>query len=311
MHPLNFVSRRCLSFVALSALVSACAAGGTGSGGNDADGGNGGGGSSAGGAPAGGSGGDGGNTGSAGGFQVGGGGSGGGFVGKAEVFGHSKSALFRLDPETKAVGNVGPFSGASNIEDIALDKDSNLYGTNAEGLYSIDKVTAECTLIAAGDYPNSLSFVPAGTLDPNQEALVGFLDDQYVRINVGTGSITPIGSPWNNDFISSGDVVSVKNGPTYLTIKDAPGQPTVTCKDCLVEINPATGTIIQSFGPLGYEKVFGTAFWAGSVYGFTNQGELFEITIQNGTPITTLITTPDGLSFWGAGSTTSAPPVPQ
>jgi len=37
-------------------------------------------------------------------------------------------------------------------------------------------------LIADGDYPTSLSFVPAGTVDPDEEALVGFVDEQYIRI---------------------------------------------------------------------------------------------------------------------------------
>jgi hypothetical protein len=238
----------------------------------------------------------------------GGGPMGGAYEGEPEVFGHSRTTLYKLNPTTKDVGIVDTFKQCNNIEDIALDKSSNLYGTNNEGLYSIDKDTATCTLIASGDYPNSLSFVPAGTLDDNAEALVGFLDNQYVRINTSTGAISNVGAPWDNDFVSSGDIVSVKNGPTYLTVKDANPDDEV-CADCLVTINPATGEIIKEYGPLGYDKVFGTAFWAGSVYGFTNDGELFEILIENNQLDTQAISTPDGLSFWGAGSTTSAPPT--
>ena len=228
----------------------------------------------------------------------------------AEVFGHSASTLYKLNPDTKAVGIVGNFSGCQAVTDIALDEDSNLYGTTDEGLWAIDRATAACTPIARGVYPNSLSFVPAGTLDPNSEALVGFVDDQYVRIDPVSGAIQNIGNPWGNGFISSGDVVSVKNGPTFLTIKDADSS-SMQCRDCLVEINPATGAILTSYTNLGYDRVFGTAFWAGSVFGFTTEGELFEVTIVDGQLETTLIDTPQGLSFWGAGSTTSAPPVPQ
>jgi hypothetical protein len=233
---------------------------------------------------------------------------GGGYTPEPEVFGHSRTTLFKLNPTTKDVGIVDTFKECSNIEDIALDKDSNLYGTNDEGLYSIDKNTATCTLIAAGTYPNSLSFVPAGTLDDNAEALVGFLDDQYVRIDTSTGAISNVGSPWNNGFVSSGDLVSVKNGPSYLTIKDEDPEDMV-CGDCLVQINPATGAFVKEFGSLDYDRVFGAAFWAGSVYGFTNDGELFEIVIENNELTTNPIATPNGLSFWGAGSTTSAPPT--
>ncbi len=228
----------------------------------------------------------------------------------AEVFGHSASTLYKLNPETKAVGIVGNFAGCQSVTDIALDQASNLYGTTNEGLWAIDRATAACTLISRGVYPNSLSFVPAGTLDATTEALVGFVDDQYVRIDPVSGAIQNIGDPWSNGFISSGDIVSVKNGPTFLTIKDADSGQN-QCADCLVEINPATGAIMTSYTNLGYDRVFGTAFWAGSVYGFTTEGELFEVTIVDGELMTTPIQTPQGLSFWGAGSTTSAPPVPQ
>lgn len=234
-------------------------------------------------------------------------------VGEPVVYGHSRDTLYRLNAETKAVGVVGPFVGCGDpvrVEDIALDAESNLYGTSESGLYRIDSNTAVCTLIASGAYPNSLSFVPKGTVDPDEEALVGYLEDAYVRINTSTGQITNIGSLGSATLISSGDIVSVKNGPTYLTVKDR-DQNGTSCRDCLVRVNPATGALVEGYGPIGFDKVFGTAFWAGSVYGFTNDGDLFEIQIVNGDLVTTPISTPNGLSFWGAGSTTSAPPVPQ
>jgi hypothetical protein len=56
--------------------------------------------------------------------------------------------------------------------------------------------------------------------------------------------------------------------------------------------------------------VYGIAFWAGSVYGFTDAGQLFEITFNQDKITSTAIPTMPGLSFWGAGSTTSAPAVP-
>lgn len=249
-----------------------------------------------------------GGAGQGGGFMAGSGG--GGPLGVPEVFGHSGTTLYKLNPETKAVSIVGPFGGCPSIVDIALDKDSNLYGTAYTGLYAIDRTDAQCTLIAAGTYPDSLSFIPAGLLDPTEEVLVGFLDDQYVRIDPQTGQVTNVGTPWNNGFQSSGDVVSVKDGPTYLTIKDIAASGT-TCRDCLVRINPTTGAILDDYGSVGYVDVFGTAFWAGQVYGFTKAGELFEISVTGTSIQTTSIPTSAGLVFYGAGSTTSAPPVPE
>ena len=85
------------------------------------------------------------------------------------------------------------------------------------------------------------------------------------------------------------------------------------CGDCLIEVNPTTGDLVQSFGPLGYDPVFGLAFWAGRAFGFSESGQLFEVVFDGTVLSTTPIPIPDrppGLEFWGAGSTTSAPPLP-
>lgn len=239
----------------------------------------------------------------AGGFAVGGGGVGGGQEEIAEVFGHSPTQLFRLDPDTKQLTTVGPFNGCSQVIDIALDVDSNILATTFDGLYAVDKTNAACTLIASGSFPNSLSFIPAGTLDPNVEALVGYRFDEYVRIDPTSGAISTIGYLGGNGLGSSGDIVSVKGGNTYLAVNGA------GCGDCLVQINPSTGAIMQNWGPLGFSGVWGIAFWAGTVYGFNNSGALFEVTFENGVMSTMLVAQQD-TEFWGAGSTTSAPPIP-
>ncbi len=223
----------------------------------------------------------------------------------AEVFGHSGATLYRLDPVTKAVTTVGNFAGCDqSVIDIALDKDSNIYATTFGGLYHVDKTTAVCTLIQSGTYPNSLSFVPAGTLDQTVEALVGYQGDQYVRIDPVSGNVTQVGSLQGNGLSSSGDVVSVKGGKSFLTV-NGPG-----CGDCLVEIEPSTGKMLKNWGPLNFSEVYGIAFWAGSVYGFTNAGELFEVSFPQDVLTTNIINAPGASSFYGAGSTTSAPPAP-
>lgn len=222
----------------------------------------------------------------------------------AEVFGESPDTLYKLDPITKAVVVVGMFQGCSQVIDLALDKDSNMFATTFNGVYRVDRTTAVCTLIAMGSYPNSLSFVPAGTLDPNVEALVGYVGAEYIRIDPSTGAITNVGTI-GGGLSSSGDIVSVKGGGTYLTV-NGPG-----CGDCLIEVDPASGALKKNWGPVGYSSVFGLAFWAGAVYGFDNGGDLFQVNFNGAALQTTSIPIPNkpaGLQFWGAGSTTSAPP---
>ncbi len=161
----------------------------------------------------------------------------------AEVYAHSPNTLYRLDPITKVMTTVGVFGGCSTVIDIALDKNGVMYGTGFGELYKIDKSTAACTLVANGSYPNSLSFVPAGTVDPVNEALVGYVGASYVRINTSNGAVTTIGNLGIAGYASSGDLVSLIGGSSYLTVTGP------ACGDCLVEINPTTGALLNKIGP--------------------------------------------------------------
>ena len=217
------------------------------------------------------------------------------------VYAQSDVTLYRLDPLTSQITVVGDFQGCDSVIDIALDKAGKLYGTTFGGLYAIDKNTAVCTLIASGSYPNSLSFVPAGTIDPLKETLVGYLGDQYVKIDLVTGQVSTVGS-LGNGYASSGDIVSVIGGGTYLTVNGN------GCSDCLVQVSPTTGTFVKLIGALGHGSVYGLAYWGGIAYGFDAAGDLFRIDVVTGqtTPIV-IPNPPPNMIFWGAGSTTAAP----
>lgn len=133
-----------------------------------------------------------------------------------------------------------------------------------------------------------------------------------MRIDVASGAITIVNAnALTGDFVSSGDIVSVINGGTYLTIKE-PGNSS-GCNDCIVEVSPATGAVIKNFGVLGFDKVFGLAYWGGQAYGFTKNGDLFEVEFSGDSVSTNLIPIPSApmnLEFWGAGSSTSVPIIP-
>lgn len=235
----------------------------------------------------------------------------------AEVYAHSPDTLYRLDPLTKATKEVAKFSGCKDqVIDLAIDKSGQIFVTTFTSLERVDPTTAKCTTLATGltgTFPNSLSFVPAGTVSPTEETLVGYQSsaggDAYVRIDTKTGKLTSLSGGLPDGYQSSGDIVSVIGGGTYLTIKGT-GSAYGTCADCLVEVDPKTGNVVKKLTSLKFGSVFGLAFWAGVTYGFTSSGQLFSVDLK--TVTTTEITIPQkpaGLKFWGAGSTTCAPPV--
>jgi hypothetical protein len=247
----------------------------------------------------------------------------GGTMGTPVVYAESPDTLYQLDPTTNAISIVAKFSGDCDDEssqddgtcgtdccdviDLAIDESSNAYVTTFTGFYSLDLKTGATKSIAQGvSYPNSLSFVPKGTLDPTAEALVGYDGAQYVRIDTTTGAISNVGVGLSGGFSSSGDIVSVIGGGTFLTVTG----PGCSAGDCLLQVDPSTGALIQNYGTTEHTSVFGIAFWAGTVYGFDSGGDVFSISYASGKITTAPIPVPSpppGLQFWGAGSTTAAP----
>lgn len=219
---------------------------------------------------------------------------------EAEVFAHGAITLYRIDPNTLQLTTVGGLDCGASVIDIALDQHGQMFGTTYTSLVKIDKTTGACTTVTSGTFPNSLSFVPAGTVHPDKEALVGYNGATYIEIDPDTGSITELGSLGDSTLQSSGDIVSVIGGATYLTVKGG------SCADCLVKVDPKTGAIQQNLGDIGYGSVFGLAFWGGVVYGFTKSGEVFSYDIVS--HATALVPVNGATSYYGAGSSTCAPP---
>jgi hypothetical protein len=249
-----------------------------------------------------------------------------------EVYGHSDRTLFKLEPISKEVTIVGNFDcitialpgSGEGMWDIALDKDGQMVGSSTvlEGfqqvnrLVQIDKVNAHCSVITTMPQGiNSLTYVPAGTLDPNNEVLVGFDGATYLRIDPSSGAVTSIGNmnpnPTNQDWESSGDVVSIIDGKTYATVKPLGSGTNYPGSDRIVEINPVSGQVVALIGDTTYPKLWGLGFWAGTAYGFSATGQLAAIDLMTGAASgIPLMDVPSGLAFWGAGVTTAAPIEP-
>jgi hypothetical protein len=245
--------------------------------------------------------------------------------GSGRVYANTTDTLYLFEPISKKLTVIGKFSCLNPGEpviDLAVDRAGAMYATTFDRFLSVDPIDASCVeraVAAPGDtYPNSLSFVPAGTVDPAKEALVGYADvggvtDQYTRIDTDTGAMTVIGALNPVDattlWEASGDLISLiqAGNKTYLTVHETDAA--VDAFDHLAEVDPATGKLVKILGETGQAHIFGLGYWGGKAYGFAENGQAAEIDVTNGSSklLLTLATDAGAGSWYGAGVTTLAP----
>jgi hypothetical protein len=256
------------------------------------------------------------------------------------VFAHTKDTLYRYDPLANTMTLVGKFdcvpttgtgSEDDSVLDIALDRTGQMYATTYYRFIKVDATSGHCTqvnatLMPVNQYPNSLSFVPMGTVDATQEALVGYSFDSlgdatiYTRIDLATGVMTdrqnlnPFPSVDGNEYGLAGDFISLvrDNAKTYAAIKVLTGD-AGSGNNLLAEIDPNTGTMKKIIGDIGQVNLYGMGFWAGKAYGFSSSGKIYEIDIATGkSSLAFEAKDPNGVAieWYGAGVTTDSPTAP-
>ncbi len=241
------------------------------------------------------------------------------------VYAHTYTDLYRLDTTTLVLTKVGPFVRESGeafappagIQDIAIDKNGVMYGVAQEitpapphgQLYRIDYKLPKpkCTPIKTNlnVYANGLTFVPAGMLDPTKEVLVAS-GASWWRIDVGptdtSATATVIGglpSPW---VAVGGDSVGIIGDAVYTTAVSGTGT-----DSHLLTFDPKTGTV-KDLGATGVHAFWGLGYWGGELFGFVNDGAMWRIDRKTA-KATKVPLTIDGLGWYGAAVTTSAPIV--
>lgn len=244
------------------------------------------------------------------------------------VYAHTKDTLYLYEPVGGELKQIGKFSCLDTADmndvvvDLAVDKTGTVYATTFRRFLKVDPITAGCTEIkkaAVGDdsFPNALSFVPAGTVDPTKEALVGYApvggspdSTDYVRIDTTTGTMTKIGqlnaTTGGTQYKSSGDLISLIQDAnrTFLTVKLLGDGGTGT--DLLAEVDPKTGVMKRIVGDTKQTNLFGLGYWAGKGYGFSDDGKISQIDMKTGAASVVKSAAP----WYGAGVTTEAPITP-
>lgn len=194
---------------------------------------------------------------------------------------------------------------------------------------------------------NGLTFAPKGTLAAAKEVLVGADDDGKLwRIDETTGAVTQIGSfgqipekdgqgnAYDSEYVGenfmlSGDIVFMSNAGNPVGFATV-----IECKHCgdrvdtLVEIDLSrlrdgnTDSVVKSnrgqvlksatcddAAAEGYDLMYGIAAYDAQVYGFSDSGEIVEISNVDGTACRIAQgedETGTALRFYGAGISTAA-----
>lgn len=227
----------------------------------------------------------------------------------ADVYAHTATTLYRVDPDTLAITQIGPFTGDAQgdaMTDIAINGDGEMFGISYTTVYRIDTQTAVTTRAGSGTLPemfNGLSFVPSneafGFEGPDVLIAGRNADGAIFRIDPATGVPTQIGD-MGPQFATSGDIVAVRGFGIVATSSGG------ALTDALVRLAPNTfaATVIGS--GTGFYRIWGVGFWRGKVFGFTDAGEF--VTIDTTTGAGTLVEG-SGPAWWGAAVTTRAPVI--
>ena len=242
-----------------------------------------------------------------------------------KLYAHDQKKLFVIDPTTLKAGKpklsvVGSFAfdasiptNERSVNDIAVTPDGKLYAVSKTTLYRVDPFTAKLTKVTVvkdkddkSPPPNvSLTFEKSGML------LASDMDGALRRIHYQgskMGKVEDIGD-YGNGQGSSGDLVAIKDGTLFGVSHKGMGASSSNNK--LLKIDPNTGKATP-IGSIGHGYVWGLAYWAGVVYGFTSEknpdgGKLLKIDPKTGKG--TLMNEYPYFShqFWGAAVTPMAP----
>jgi predicted small lipoprotein YifL len=230
------------------------------------------------------------------------------------VYAHSDDTLYTVDPTSRMVQRIGMFQfpmdgNMHSMTDLAVDAMGRITGVTEDALYTIDPLTARCTLIRALPVADrrvfvGLTWLPAGVLDAGAEVLLGGATDGSLwRINATTGQTARVGmlpSGWG----ISGDLVSIRGAATYATVRRTTGTSTT---DTLVTLTFGSSVQMRTIGEVGFRSLYGLGYWRQTLYGFTRAGELISIAASTGRG--TRVSMP-AMQFSGAGVTTVASIAP-
>ena len=124
----------------------------------------------------------------------------GGTGGTSLVYAHTDTELYSLDPATKAVTKIGPFTGnTGSITDLAIAGDNSMFVNSTTEIYSAtlpaggtgNVVLTLKTTLPSGLKFYALGFTPAGVLGAGEALIAGDGNGDLYYVDTSAASTTP------------------------------------------------------------------------------------------------------------------------
>jgi hypothetical protein len=232
------------------------------------------------------------------------------------VYAHSDKELYVVDVQAKTLITVGTFNtpAAEAITDLAVAPDNTIYVMSETTLYTASAQDGHVTklglLSTCGAKAVALTTTPDGRL---------WTGDYMGKLcQIDTTQTPPVVSApitMSNEIALTGDFAAVGDGTVFGTaykLSDAANVGT-QANNLLVKVDVSTGMVTQ-IGSIGFPKLFGVAYAAGQVFGFSHDGTGRVVTIDPitgaGTVFATFMDSANkGISFGGAGVNSNVPVI--
>ncbi len=190
------------------------------------------------------------------------------------VYTSSDTSLWRVDPATAVVTEIGDFG------------------------------------LAGSEQLNALTFLAPEESPDGTQILIGATNaGVYYRVDPTNAHTTMMGT-YPDGWLSSGDIVSIEGLGTFATLKRSDFPSDVLARILFASDGSSAVTVI---GPVrnasasqDFTQIFGLGYWGRSLYGFSNAGQLIKINRDTGAA-TTVSTSTGTEHFWGAGVTIKVP----
>ena len=194
-------------------------------------------------------------------------------------------------------------NGCPSAEETAVMTDGSIFVTSSDNknLYRVTPGT--CTAIKLnGNFPFAFGTAPAGTL-ATTEALVGYTNGDYVRVDPANGNVTTISAGVLGSLRPSGDMTAI-GARGFLAAQTGTGNGAFACPaggDCIVEVSLVSGAPIKLMTQHVGLGIYGLAHSHGNLLFYANS-QVFPYDPIAQTLGGAIAGWPAGASFSGAGA---------